>query len=142
MSISSAPAATASLRRAGSRKATLSLTVKRHPDADDIRSLSVLLPRGVRLVSKKARGKNVKVQAAGANASGVRAAGARKLTIAKLSKGSRRVKVTLRRGSVRVSSKLRRLARKGKRPRVRIKVRSVDTRGKTHSSRVTARARR
>ncbi len=137
-----APSATASLRRAATRKATLSLTVARHPDADDIKSLSVLLPRGARLVPKRVRGKNVKVQAAGANAAGVRAAGTRKLTIAKLSKGSRRVKVTLRRGTVKLSSKLRRQVRKGRRPRVRIKVRSVDTRGKAHSSRVTARARR
>ena len=109
-----APSATATLRRAATRKATLSLTVARHPDADDIKSLSVLLPRGARLVPKRGRGKNVKVQAAGANAARVRAAGTRKLTIAKLSKGSRRVKVTLRRGTVKLSSKLRRHVAFGK----------------------------
>jgi hypothetical protein len=137
-----APAATASLRRAATRKATLSLTLKRHPDADDIKSLTMVLPRGATLIARKARGKNVKVQAAGANASGVRAAGARKLKISKLSKGSRRVKVTLRRGSVKLSSKLRRQLRKGKRPRLKIKVTSVDTLGKTHRSTATAKARR
>ena len=137
-----APAATASLRRAATRNATLSLTVQRHDDADDIKSLSVMLPRGVSLVSRKVRRKNVKVQAAGARASGVRAAGRRKLTISRLSKGSRRVKVTLRRGSVRLSARLRKQVRKGKQPRVKIKVASADTLGKAHNSRATAKAKR
>jgi hypothetical protein len=137
-----APAATASLRRAATRNATLSLTLERHQDADDIKSLSMILPRGARLVAKRARGKNVKVQAAGAKAARVRAAGTRKLTISKLSKGSRRVKVTLRRGSLNLSSKLRKQLRKGKRARLRIKVTSVDTLGKTHRSKATVKARR
>ena len=40
------PAATASLRHAGGRRATLKLTVERHPDAENIEGLSVTLPRG------------------------------------------------------------------------------------------------
>ena len=137
-----APAAKASLRRAASRNATLKLILERHADADDIRSLNVTLPRGTTLVSKRVRGRNVKVQAAGAKASRARAAGRRKLKISKLSKGSRRVTVTLRRGSVKLSARLRRQVRKGERPRVRITVASVDTRGTAHTSRATARARR
>ena len=50
--------------------------------------------------------------------------------------------VTLRRGAVRLSGKLRKQARKGKRPQVRIKVRSRDTKGVHHVSRVSANARR
>ena len=73
----------------------------------------------------------------------MRAAGKRTLQISKLtSKGSRKVTVTLRRGAVRLSGKLRKQARKGKRPRVRIKVRSRDTKGVQHVSRVTAKAKR
>ena len=136
------PAAKGSLRRAASRRATLSLTLTRHPDADDIRSLSLTLPRGMRLVSKKVRRKGVKVQAAGAKAAGVRASGARKLTIAKLSKGSRRVKVSVRRGALRLSGKVRKRVRKGKRPRLMLKVTSTDTAGRRHTSKTAIRARR
>ena len=136
------PAARGSLRRAAGRRATLGLTVSRHADAEDIKSLSVTLPRGLTLVRKKARGKGVKVQAAGARAVGVRASGRRKLTIAKLSKGSRRVKVSLRRGAVRLSGKARKRVRKGKRARFTIKVVSTDTAGRRHTSRTRVRARR
>jgi hypothetical protein len=136
------PAVNGSVRRAASRRATMSLKVERHPDAADIKSLSVTLPRGVTLVSKKVRDKGVKVHAAGAKASGVRASGKRKLKIAKLSKGSRRVTVKLRRGALRLSAKMRKQARKGKRLRIRIKVVSTDTSGKRFTSKSTIRARR
>ena len=58
------------------------------------------------------------MKAAGVQGATVRAAGKRTLQISKLtSKGSRKVTVTLRRGAVRLSGKLRKQARKGKRPR-------------------------
>ena len=138
-----APAATASLRRAAGRKATMRVTVVRHPDAENIEALSIVLPSGTALVSKRMKGKGIAVKAAGVRRATVRAAGKRTLQISKLtSKGSRKVTVTLRRGAVRLSGKLRKQARKGKRPRVRIKVRSRDTKGVQHVSRVTARAKR
>ena len=137
------PAATASLRNAAGRKATLKLTVERHPDAENIAGLSVTLPRGTVLVSKRLKGKSVSVKAAGVSGARVRGSGKRKLTISKLStKGSRKVTVTLRRGAVRLTGKVRRQARKGKRPKVRIKVRARDTKGTIHSARVTAEAKR
>jgi hypothetical protein len=137
------PAATASLRRAGGRKATLKLTVERHPDAENLQSLRVTLPRGTALVSKRMRGKSVKVKAAGVTGARVRGSGKRKLTISKLSnKGSRKVTVTLRRGAVRLTGKVRRQARKGKRPKVRIKVRARDTKGTIQNARVTVKAKR
>jgi hypothetical protein len=137
------PAATGSLRRAAGRKATLRLTVERHPDAENIDGLTVTLPRGATLVSKRMKGKGVGVTGSGATRASVRAAGKRTLQISKLaSQGSRKVTITLRRGAVRLSVKVRRLARKGKRPRVRIKVRSRDTKGVHHVSRVSVRAKR
>ena len=137
------PAATASLRKAGGRKATLRLTVERHPDAENIENLSVTLPRGTRLVSKRMKGKGVGVQGAGATSARVRGSGKRKLTISKLSsKGSSKVTITLRRGAVRLSGKTRRQAAKGRRPKVRIKVHARDTAGTTHVARVTVKAKR
>ena len=137
------PAATASLQRAAGRKATLRLTVERHPDADNIDGLTVTLPRGVALVPKRMKGKGVGVKGAGASGASVRAAGKRTLKISKLSgKGSRKVTVTLRRGAVRLSGKVRKLARKGKRPKVRIRVRSRDTKGVLHVSQVSVSAKR
>jgi hypothetical protein len=137
------PAATATLRRAGGRRATLKLTVERHPDAENIKGLSIVLPRGAALVSKRLKGKGVKVRGSGVSRKGVRAAGKRTLKISRVSsKGVRKVTVTLRRGAVRLTGKVRKLARKGKRPRVRIKVRSQDTSGVTHVSKTSARAKR
>ena len=137
------PAATASLRNAAGRKATLKLTVERHPDAENIDGLSITLPRGAVLVSKRLKGKGVAVKGSGAGGATVRAAGKRTLQISKLSsKGARKVTVTLRRGAVRLSGKVRKLARKGKRPKVRIKVRARDTKGVQHPASTTATARR
>jgi hypothetical protein len=137
------PAATASLRNAAGRKATLKLTVSRHPDAENIESLSVTLPRGAVLVSKRLKGKGVAVKGSGAGGATVRAAGKRTLQISKLSKkGARKVTVTLRRGAVRLSGKVQKLARKGKRPKIRIKVRARDTKGVRHVASTTATARR
>ena len=137
------PAATASLRNAAGRKAKLKLTVERHPDADNIQSLKVTLPRGAALVSKRLKGKGVGVKGSGAGNARVRAAGKRTLQISKLSsKGARKVTITLRRGAVRLSGKVRKLARKGKRPKVRIKVRSRDIKGVSHVSSVSAGAKR
>ena len=95
------------------------------------------------LVKKRMKGKAVGVKGSGASGATARAAGKRTLQISKLTgKGARKVTVTLRRGAVRLSGKVRRLARKGKRPKVRIKVRSRDTSGVHHVSRVSASARR
>ena len=132
-----APAATASLRRAAGRKATLKLTVERHPDAKNIEGLSVTLPRGATLVSKRMKGKARRREGPPASTGAtVRAAGKRTLQVSKISgKGTAAsVTITLRRGAVRLSGKVRRLARKGKRPKVRIKVLSRDT--KRHAARV------
>jgi hypothetical protein len=129
------PAVSGALRGAGKRRPSRARTVTRHPDAKDSKSLSVTLPRGVSLVSKKVRGKGVKVRAAGAKASGVRASGKRTLTIAKLSEGSRSVKLSLRRGTLRLSSKARMLKR------LQIKVVSTDTAGKKHTSKSAVRAK-
>jgi hypothetical protein len=117
--------------------------VERHPDAKNIEGLSAKLPRGVTLVKKRMKGKAVGVKGSGAGGAKVRAAGKRTLQISKISgAGTRRVTVTLRRGAVRLSGKVRRLARRGKHPKVRIKVQTRDTAGTSHLSRATASARR
>ena len=137
------PAAIASLRNAVARGATLKLTVERHPDADNIQKLSIILPRRAVLVSKRMKGSAVAVEASGARGATVRAAGKRTLEIAKLSgNGARRVTVTLKRGAIRLSGRVRKLARHGKRPKVVIKVRSRDVHGAQFVSKATAGVRR
>jgi len=134
------PAARASLRRAAGRRARMTVTARRHPDARNVKSMTIRLPRGIRLVRKKAR--HSVVSADGAKFV-VRPRSSRRLEVSASAKqGSRRVVVRLRRGAVRLTGKVRRSVRRGKTRRLRLKVVTVDTDGKKFVSRATAKAKR
>ncbi len=137
------PAASASLRNVGRRSETLKLTVQRHPDADNIKRLSVRLPRGAALVSRRMKRKAVSVRGSGARTARARAVGPRTLRVSRLShRGSRKVTITLRRGAIRLTGSARALARKGRRPRLRIKISARDTAGGHFVARAATPARR
>jgi hypothetical protein len=128
------PAATARLRNAAGRRARLSVVVKRHPDAANIKHISLVLPKGVKLVRKKVKST--------ATAS-VKAVSARKLDAsAKGSGGVRRFVVRLKRGAVRLTGSTRKAVRRGKPRILKLKVLSVDTRGDEFTARTSAKAKR
>ncbi|MGH2978449.1 MAG: hypothetical protein ACRDLQ_02270 [Solirubrobacterales bacterium] len=134
------PAARASLRRAAGRRARLTLVARRHPDAENVASMSIRLPRGMRLLRKKAR-RSV-VSAEGAKFV-VRPKSTRRLEVStSATQGSRRVVVRLRRGAVRLTGKVRRALRKGRTRKLRLRVVTVDTAGERFVSRATAKAKR
>ena len=134
------PAARASLRRAAGRRARMTVTARRHPDARNVKSMTIRLPRGIRLVRKKAR-RSV-VSADGAKFV-VRPRSSRRLDVSASAKqGSRRVVVRLRRGAVRLTGRVRKSVRRGKTRRLRLRVVTVDTDGKKFVSRATAKAKR
>jgi hypothetical protein len=134
------PVARASVRRAAGPRARMTLTAESHPDAAEIRSLSVRLPRDMRLVRSKARRSAV---AADGSKFVVRPKSARKLEVAASGKqGSKRVVVRLRRGAVRLTGKVRKQIRRGRTRKLRLKVVTVDTDGKRFTTRATAKAKR
>jgi hypothetical protein len=134
------PAARASLRRAAGRRARMTVTARRHPDARNVKSMTIRLPRGIRLVRKKARRSVVSSEG---TKFVVRPRSSRRLDLSASGEhGSRRVVVRLRRGAVRLTGKVRKAVRRGKTRRLRLRVVTVDTDGKKFVSRATAKAKR
>jgi hypothetical protein len=131
------------VRRARSKRPELKVTVQRHPDADKLKSVELLLPKDLRLVKRRIR------RGASANASAklsrrsLSVRGARRLRISGLpSKGSNKLVVRLRRGAVRPTGKLRRALRRKRSRTLRVRVISTDTAGKQFTGRGSVRARR
>jgi hypothetical protein len=134
------PVATASVRSAAGRRGRLTVTAERHPDEDNIRSLTIRLPKGMKLV--RSRVNRSMVSADGANFT-VRPKSSRKFEVSASGKqGSKRVTVRLRRGAVRLTGKVRRMVRKGRTRKLRLQVVTVDTGGERFVSRATAKAKR
>jgi hypothetical protein len=134
------PAARASLRRAAGRRARLTVTASAHPDARKIKSMSISLPKGTKLVRKRARRSAVSSDGAGFV---VRPRSSRRLDVSATGRqGAGRVVVRLRRGAVRLTGKVRKAVRRGKTRRLRLKVVTVDTDGKKFVARATAKAKR
>ena len=134
------PAATASLRKAAGRHARLTVTAERHPDAENIKSMTIHLPKGMKLVRKRVRG-----SAVGSDASQftVRPGSGRSLVVSSSARqGAKRVVVRLKRGAVRLTGKAVRQVRKGRTKRLRLRVVTVDTEGKRFNSRATMKAKR
>ena len=134
------PAARASLGRAAGRRARMTVTARRHPDARNVKSLTIRLPRGIRLVRKKAR--RSLVSADGAKLVVRPRSSRRRVVSAAGMLGSRRVVVRLRRGAFGLTGKVRKSVRRGKTRRLRLKVVTVDRDGKKFVSRATAKAKR
>ena len=134
------PAARASLRRAAGTRARLSVTASAHPDARKIKSMSISLPKGTKLVRKRVRRSAVSSDGAGFV---VRPRSSRRLDVSATGRqGAGRVVVRLRRGAVRLTGRVRRAVRRGKTRRLRLKVVTVDTDGKKFVARATAKAKR
>jgi hypothetical protein len=134
------PAATASLRKAAGKRARLSVTAERHPDAENIKSMTIRLPKGTKLVRKRVRG-----SAVGSDASKftVRPGSARSLVVSSSARqGAKRVVIRLKRGAVRLTGKVARQVRKGRTRKLTLRVVTVDTQGKKFVSRATAKAKR
>ena len=131
------PAATATLRSAAGRRGRLSVVVERHLDAENIKSMSIRLPKGTKLVRKRVRGSAV------ASGFTVRAGSSRRVEVSSSAKkGARRVVVRLKRGAVRLTGKLGQAVRKGKTRKLRLRVVTVDTGGQKFVSSATAKAKR
>jgi hypothetical protein len=134
------PAATATLRRPAGRRGRLTVVVERHPDAENVKSMSIRLPKGMKLVRKRVRGSTVASDAGGFT---VRAGSSRRVEVSSSAdQGAKRVVVRLKRGAVRLTGKVRRAVRKGKPRRLRLRVVTVDTRGERFVSSATAKAKR
>jgi hypothetical protein len=134
------PAATAALRSAAGRRARLTVTAVRHPDAENIRSLSIRVPKGMKLVLSKVR-RSV-VSADGAKFI-VRPKSSRRLDVSTAAKrGSKRIVVRLKRGAVRLTGKVRTQVRAGRTRKLRLPVATVDTAGETSVTRATVKAKR
>jgi hypothetical protein len=134
------PAATASLRSPIGRRGRLSVVVERHPDAENIKSMSIRLPKGMKLVRKRVRGRAVTSDASGFT---VRPGSSQRLEVSSSAKqGAKRVAVRLRRGAVRLTGKVGQAVRKGKTRKLRLRVVTVDTGGQKFVSKATAKAKR
>jgi hypothetical protein len=134
------PAATAALRSAAGRRARLTVTAERHPDAENIRSMSISVPKGMKLVRSKVR-RSV-VSAVGAKFI-VRPKSSRQFDVSASAKqGSKRVVVRLKRGAVRLTGKVGKQVRKGRTRKLTLQVATVDTAGQKFVSRATAKAKR
>jgi hypothetical protein len=134
------PAARASLRNASGRRGRLTVTARRHPDAQNISRMTITLPRGMKLVRKKA---NRSVVSSDRAKFVVRPKSSRKLDVSSSGRqGAKRLVVRLRRGAVRLTGKVRTDVRKGKTRRLRLRVVTVDTAGRKFSTQATAKAKR
>jgi hypothetical protein len=137
------PALSASLRRAARRDPTLKVEVTRHPDADNLKSVRLTLPKQLRL-SKRAlkRGSSAVVSeklARGALA--VR--GKRTLVISSLSKrGASSLTLRLGKGAVRLDRGTKRLLRRGRTVKLRFKATGAEADGETFRSSALASAKR
>jgi hypothetical protein len=136
------PGASASLRRARSRP-RLKLTVERHPDANKLASVELVLPRELRLVKRKVRrGASAKLSATLSNRS-LRVRSARRLRVTGMPKqGASKLVLKLRGGALRSSGKLLRALARKRSKKLRLKVVATDTVGKRLTTRVSVRARR
>jgi hypothetical protein len=134
------PVARGSLRRAAGRRARLTVTAERHPDAANIRSMTITLPKGTRLVRKRVRRSVVSSDVAKFV---VRPKSSRTLDVSASAKqGSKRVVVRLKPGAVRLTGKAGKAVRRGKTRRLRLRIVTVDTGGEKFVSRATAKAKR
>jgi hypothetical protein len=138
-----APAVSASLRGAGNPRPTLRIRVRRHPDADKISALTLVLPRQLRLSAKAAKRQASAVVSEKLARSSFVVRGKRKLVITGLpKKGVSSLSLRLGRGAVRLTRSAARKVRHGSKPKLSFKVLSVETDGDAFTSKASARAKR
>jgi len=136
------PGASASLKRARS-KPSLKATVERHPDAEKIAQVELVLPRELRLVKRRIR-KGASVDATSRlSRRSLEPRGARRLRIGGMPKqGTSKLVVKLRRGALRPTGKLRKALQRKRSKKLRLRIVATDTAGKRFTSRVSVRAKR
>jgi hypothetical protein len=135
------PSASASLR--GAKQPTLKVAVSRHPDADNIKALTLVLPEQVRLVPKQAKRKATAVVSEKLARTSIAVRGKRKLVISGLSKkGVSTLSLRLGHGAVRLSGRIARKVRRGATVKLLFKVLSVETDGDAFTSKAAMRATR
>ncbi len=137
------PIASGSLRRGARARPRLSVRVRRHPDAEGMKRVELVLPKELRVVRGKVR-RNISAHAPARLArSAVQVRSSRKINVSGLpSAGAGQLVVKLSRGAVRASPKLRRALRRAKRKTLRVKVVTTDVTGARFTSRASVSARR
>jgi hypothetical protein len=135
------PGVTGRVARPTSSRPRLSLTVQKHPDAPNMKELTVTFGRNLALFRNRlASGGSAVASADGATVTYV---SHRTLKLSGLpSAGAARVAIRLRKGAVRISPRSRRLARRGRSVKFRVKVAQDPVTGSTTSTRASFRAKR
>ena len=135
------PSASASLR--GAKRPALKVAVTRHPDADNIKAVTLVLPKQVRLVPKRAKRSATAVVSEKLARTSIAIRGRRKLVISGLSnKGVSTLALRLGPGAVRLSGRIARKVRRGRTVNLSFKVLSVETDGDAFTSKASIRATR
>jgi hypothetical protein len=138
-----APVVSAALRGAAKPRPTLKIQVRRHPDADNIKGLTLVLPKQLRLSAKKAKREASAVVSEKLARTSIAVRGKRTVVISGLSKkGVSSVMLRLGKGSVRLSGSAARKVRRGGKPTLVFKVLSVETDGDAFTSKASTRAKR
>jgi hypothetical protein len=136
------PSVLASLRRTGRRKPRFSALIERHPEANRIKRAELELPKGLRLVRSQVR-RRVSGEASGKlGGKSFQVAGRRKLVVSLSASGAVRLTLRLDKGAVKVAPKLRRRVRRGRKPRLRFRLITVDSSGQRFVTRSSLRPRR
>jgi hypothetical protein len=137
-----APSVDVSLRRAGQAKPKLELDIDRHPDAEKIGRAELVLPRELRLVRSRVDQGATAEASVRLGRSSFNVKDRRTLEISLPRGGTDKVALTLRRGAIKPSGKLRKKLRAGRRPRLRFRLVAFDTAGQRLVTRASVRTRK
>jgi hypothetical protein len=130
------PGVSGSISRPTSSRPSLTLTIAKHPDAGNMKELTLSLGRNLSLV-KSRLGSGGSANASAESAS-LTYLGGRKLKVGGLpSGGASKVTITLREGAVKVSKTTRRLLRRGRTRKFHVKVKQEPVSGAATSTRGT-----
>jgi hypothetical protein len=137
------PAVIASLRGARKPQPSLRIKVTRHPGAEKIKSLTLVLPKQLRLNARKARRETSGVVSEKLGRASFTVRGKRKLVVGGLPKsGVSTLSLRLDHGAVSLSARAKTQMRRGRTPRLRYKVLALETDGDSFVSKASARAKR
>jgi hypothetical protein len=137
------PALDLSLRGAARGRPKLELEAGRHPDAEKIARAELLLPKDLRLVRSVVEKKGATGEASAAlGRSSFNVENRRTLEVTLPRGGTDKVALTLARGAIQPSSRLRRALRSGRRPRLKFRLAAFDVSGQRLVTRASVRARK
>jgi hypothetical protein len=137
------PAIDVSLRGARRAKPKLELEAGRHPDAEKIERAELLLPKDLRLVRGMVEERGATGRASAELGRGsFQVKNRRTLEVTLPRGGTDKVALTLARGAIEPSTRLRRALRAGRRPRLRFRLAAFDVSGQRLVTRTSVRARK